>query len=246
MRASAVVKRQSTFMVSWLRWACHVLVSLCSASWSGIRRARHCRANTPSSISAMFSQLPCLGSVVNFPAAQRCAGPRQVQTPHTMRLGGGCSSCPSPGRYGPCPGSPHPPVSVLPAPSQPWCARWVTSTRRQPSKGANTMNRLLTPVALVFVIVTPGRPRSRWTGLTGFLHPAACWSRPGTPGSPCPRTGDDRPPARLPWRRQTRRCPGAECTSTLSARASVRFFQRLAHRFSADALYYLALNQPGR
>ena len=61
MRASAVVKRQSTFMVSWLRWSCHVLNSLRSASWSGIRRARNCRANTPNSISAMFSQLPCLG-----------------------------------------------------------------------------------------------------------------------------------------------------------------------------------------
>ena len=30
-------------------------------SWLGIRRSRDCRASTPSSISAMFSQLPCLG-----------------------------------------------------------------------------------------------------------------------------------------------------------------------------------------
>ena len=66
MRASAVVKRQSTFMVSWLRWSCHVLVSLRSASWSGIRRDRHCRANTPQFDFRHVQPAAVLGSVVNF------------------------------------------------------------------------------------------------------------------------------------------------------------------------------------
>ena len=61
MRASSVVKRQSTRTVSWLRRFCQASTSHCRTSRSGIRRARHCRAITPISISAMFSQLPCLG-----------------------------------------------------------------------------------------------------------------------------------------------------------------------------------------
>ena len=42
---------------------------------------------------------------------RRCAALRQAQRLHTMRLGGGCSSCPSPAQYGPCAGSPRPPVA---------------------------------------------------------------------------------------------------------------------------------------
>ena len=37
--------------------------------------------------------------------------PRQVQRPHTMNWGDECSDCPSPARYGLCPGSPRPPVA---------------------------------------------------------------------------------------------------------------------------------------
>ena len=66
MRASAVVKRQSTRIVSRLRCCCHAPVSRRRTPWSGMRRFRHWRASTPSSISAMFSQLPCLGRVVNL------------------------------------------------------------------------------------------------------------------------------------------------------------------------------------
>ena len=83
------------------------------------------------------------------------------------------------------------------------------------------------PVALVFVIVGPGRPRPRRAGLTGLAYPrswpragsAACWSRPGTPALRCRHRGDDKPPARLPSQIRTRRCLGAGCTSTLSAKA---------------------------
>ncbi len=56
--------------------------------WSGIRRSRHWRASTPSSISAMFSQLPCLGCS-GFPAFRQCVSPRQARRPRTGTRGGG-------------------------------------------------------------------------------------------------------------------------------------------------------------
>src|SRR6266511_2209978 len=61
MRASAVVKRQSTPRPVALRVACHAATSRSSLARSASRRSRHCPASTASSISAMFSQLPCLG-----------------------------------------------------------------------------------------------------------------------------------------------------------------------------------------
>ncbi len=61
MRASSVVKRQFTRTASRLRLLCHVSTSPRRVSLSGMRRSRHCRASTPISISAIFSQLPCLG-----------------------------------------------------------------------------------------------------------------------------------------------------------------------------------------
>ena len=61
MRASSVVKRQFTRTASRLRLFCHASTSPRRVSLSGMRRSRHCRASTPISISAIFSQLPCLG-----------------------------------------------------------------------------------------------------------------------------------------------------------------------------------------
>ena len=77
--------------------------------------------------------------------------------------------------------------------SRSWCAG-VTSTRRHPSRGANSMNRLL---KLRWVIVGPGCPGPRREGRTGLLQVLA--GRPDTPGH-CPGIHDDRPPARPPWR----------------------------------------------
>src|SRR6266540_385014 len=61
MRASSVVKRQSTPPPVALRAVCHAATSRCRVARSASRRSRHCSASTASSISAMFSQLPCLG-----------------------------------------------------------------------------------------------------------------------------------------------------------------------------------------
>ena len=59
--ASAVVNCQS--MVVWvaLRWLAQAATSERNRSMSGILRARHWRARTLSSHSAMLSQLACLG-----------------------------------------------------------------------------------------------------------------------------------------------------------------------------------------
>ena len=62
MRASAVVKRQCTridVLVALLLPRCHL--NAAGRFGSGMRRSRHWRTITPISISAMFSQLPCLG-----------------------------------------------------------------------------------------------------------------------------------------------------------------------------------------
>ena len=61
MRASSVVKRQSTVAVLPLRSACQAVTSACSRSASAIRRLVHWRLSTLNSHSAMLSQLPCLG-----------------------------------------------------------------------------------------------------------------------------------------------------------------------------------------
>src|SRR5512132_1472402 len=61
MRASVVVKRQSTPRPAALRAVCQAVTSRSSAARLASRRSRHGSASTLSSISAMFSQLPCLG-----------------------------------------------------------------------------------------------------------------------------------------------------------------------------------------
>ena len=72
--------------------------------------------------------------------------------------------------------------------------------------------------------------------------PVACWSRQAQQNFLViePAVVDSSTP---PWHTQTRRCPAAADTSTLSARASVGFFQRPAHRLVADALHYLSFYQ---
>jgi len=61
MRASSVVNCQSTPFCFSLRVCSQLCASLCNVSISGIRRLRHCLLKALSSISAMLSQLPCLG-----------------------------------------------------------------------------------------------------------------------------------------------------------------------------------------
>ncbi len=61
LRASSVVNRQSTGFRTALRSRSHAPTSLTNVGLTGILRSRHCRPNTFNSISAMSSQLPCLG-----------------------------------------------------------------------------------------------------------------------------------------------------------------------------------------
>ena len=122
------------------------------------------------------------------------------------------------------------------------------------------------PLALVFVGAR--RPRPGRTRPARLFHSrswpragsAVCWSRPDIPELRCPHTGDGRPPARLPSRRRTRAqtnsalpCGGMHQHSPaflqpepapLQNGGLSSFFQRLAHRFRANALYYLAFDQP--
>ena len=61
MRASSVVNCQFTVAPRSFLRLCHVWISCFKVSWSAIRLERHCRDSTESSISAIFSQLPCFG-----------------------------------------------------------------------------------------------------------------------------------------------------------------------------------------
>src|ERR1700738_4829640 len=60
-RALAVVNCQSALAWCLLRWSCHAVTSWARICLWAMRRSRHCDARTPSSDSAMSSQLPCLG-----------------------------------------------------------------------------------------------------------------------------------------------------------------------------------------
>src|ERR1700719_4025653 len=60
-RASAVVNCQSALACLLFRSASQAATSSVSIALSGMRRSRHCVDSTLSSISAMLSQLPCLG-----------------------------------------------------------------------------------------------------------------------------------------------------------------------------------------
>jgi hypothetical protein len=59
--ASAVVNRHCTPTSRSLRPSCHAPTSRSISRADSIRRPRHCRDSTLSSISAMFSHDPCLG-----------------------------------------------------------------------------------------------------------------------------------------------------------------------------------------
>ena len=81
MRASAVVKRYSALVFVLLRLAFQAATSLVRVSLSGTRRSRHCDARMPSSNSAMFSQLPCLGGKQRHPVEESGALPFFSQLP---------------------------------------------------------------------------------------------------------------------------------------------------------------------
>src|ERR671937_457188 len=61
MRASAVVNRHFTSTPRSFRSSSQATTSRRNSSISPMRRSRHCRVSTLNSISATFSQLPCLG-----------------------------------------------------------------------------------------------------------------------------------------------------------------------------------------
>src|SRR3989442_13277841 len=61
MRASAVVKRQSTVIAAVLRSVSHAAASCSTSAWLGIRRSRHWRSKTDNTISALVNPLPWLG-----------------------------------------------------------------------------------------------------------------------------------------------------------------------------------------
>jgi len=61
MRASLVVKRHCTVDAVALRPVYHAPTSRRIVGRSGMLRLRHCRVRAFNSISAMLSQLPCLG-----------------------------------------------------------------------------------------------------------------------------------------------------------------------------------------
>src|SRR2546423_611966 len=60
-RASAIVKRQWILTFASLRGVSQATTSLRTNSVASRRRSRHCRSKIESSVSAMFSQLPCTG-----------------------------------------------------------------------------------------------------------------------------------------------------------------------------------------
>ena len=203
IRASPVVKRQFTRIPSRFRCPCHAPVSWLRTSRLGIRRSRHCPP-TPPVLSPLYSASFRAWVCSVSPASPQCTAPPRAQRPHTGMTDGACSDCPSPARCGPFPGSPRPPVSAPPPPSRSWVRRSVASTRRHPSRGANSMNRLLTPAVLVFVIVGHGRPGPQRERLVSLRHQLLAGLVQATPAPRCPRTGGDTPPARPPCRRRTR------------------------------------------
>ncbi len=61
MRALAVVNCHRTSTIRSFRSSSQAVTCFSNSSLVSIRRSGHCRASTDSSISAMFSQLPCFG-----------------------------------------------------------------------------------------------------------------------------------------------------------------------------------------
>ena len=74
IRASAVENCQSTVVILLLRFVSHAAISVRNMPISGIRRSKHWIFRALSSISAMLSQLPCLGGWwISSRRAKRCA-----------------------------------------------------------------------------------------------------------------------------------------------------------------------------
>jgi len=71
MRASRVVKRQSTRHLAVFRWRSQAATSWVKVSGLGIRRSKHCVARTLSSVSAIFNQLPLWSAIIESPRRQQ-------------------------------------------------------------------------------------------------------------------------------------------------------------------------------
>ena len=144
------------------------------------------------------ANLSVLGHCSGFPAFRQCVSPLQARRPRTgTRWRWVFRSVSSPRLSGLCPGSPHPPVVAPPGPSQPWFAGPSPPPAATPAKGANSMNRLFTPSALVFVIRRPWQSPDaaargmRVSAMEGCLL-AVSRSR-HTHAPRCPRTDGDTP-----------------------------------------------------
>ena len=219
MRASAVVKRQSTRIPSRLRCVCH------APPLASRRFGPGCGGPGIAGSLPRFQFQPCPANSHAWecngpPTVRRCAALRQVRIPRTARV--------VHHQHNsvlvrvvlvhqlldhPCPIGFRAPVRHFhPAP---------------PFQRSEQHEKVAHPVALVFIIVGARRPRPGRTRPAHLFHPrswpragsVACWSRPGRPELRCPHTGADRLPARLPSHRQTRRCLAAGCTSIPSAKA---------------------------
>jgi hypothetical protein len=145
MRASAVVKRQSTVQVAALRRSCQAATSSASVAASGTRRSRHCRLSTLSSISAILSPAAMFGGRVDL---------QLISEP--LRLGGRKDVIEGAGRVGiKIIHNQHDALGVGIAHVHQllWicCAQSrrvrcaVTSTQRRPASGSQQPKRLTTP-----------------------------------------------------------------------------------------------------
>ena len=145
MRASSVVKRQSTRAMSWLQLVRQASTSRRSVSWSGIRRSDTAWRCTPISISSHIQLNSHAWGCSESPDVPRCAALPPAQTPRINRRMMGVQH------------HQHDPFFVrvvlvhqlLHLAAQSTRPPVGTAARRHPSNGANSMKRLLTPCARI-------------------------------------------------------------------------------------------------
>lgn len=121
IRASAVVKRQSTVALLVLRSVSHASVSSAKISRLGMCPFKHCRLRTLNSISAILSQLPCLGVYSEVPVGLRYCGLWLVRRFHTGRPVYGCLNCLQPKHSVQHPGNADAPTRLHTWPNPFWC-----------------------------------------------------------------------------------------------------------------------------
>src|SRR5919202_1103903 len=241
MRASAVVKRQLTVTLLLLRSSSHAATSALNVSWSAMRRSRHCRLRMLSSISAIFSQLPCLGvwwnsnlSQMRFASsgsnvAYNDAGLGVFRLSSTTVIRSASGKCTSTNSRMQC--------------AQSRAVLWsVTCTGRQFSNGAKNMNRLLTPLRSYSVSYRAGSP-----GLTGsgvrtsltcclLLSSKQTWGCFGSCGLQYPSNTSSI------WATNAGFALGGMHHSLLS-QGLRSFFQNLTHGLMGEAIELLKLDQ---